>query len=85
MTTAASYPASNSIDSIVVKDHGIGIPTKDQILVGDRFYRATNTGEIDGTGLGLAIVQKILNSYGGSINISSKVNKGTTVSLSLPA
>jgi two-component system, OmpR family, Ni(II)-sensor and/or redox sensor kinase NrsS len=70
---------------IVVKDHGIGIPIKDQSDIGSRFYRASNTGKVDGTGLGLAIVQKILNVYGGSREIISTPNKGTTVTLRLPA
>ena len=70
---------------IVVTDSGIGIPLADQKSIGDRFFRATNTGIIDGTGLGLAIVQKILNIYGCSINIESIVNKGTKVTITLPA
>jgi signal transduction histidine kinase len=74
----------NSI-KLVVKDRGIGIPDNDKTKIGDRFYRASNTGKIDGTGLGLAIVQKILNTYGGSIEIESKVSQGTIVTISLPA
>jgi len=69
---------------IKVKDNGIGIPIKDKPAIGSRFYRASNTGTIDGTGLGLAIVHKILNSYGGSIDIISKINVGTTVTITLP-
>jgi signal transduction histidine kinase len=70
---------------ISVEDTGIGIPQKDLENIGDRFFRASNTGKIDGTGLGLAIVQKILNTYGGSKEIVSKPNKGTTVTLTLPS
>lgn len=70
---------------ITVSDNGIGIPTKELPTIGERFYRASNTGTIDGTGLGLAIVQKILNIYGGSKSIESTQNKGTTVTLTLPA
>lgn len=71
--------------TIIVEDHGIGIPSTDKNSIGDRFFRASNTGEIDGTGLGLAIVKKILNTYGGSIQIESKQNSGTKVSITLPA
>jgi signal transduction histidine kinase len=71
--------------TIVVKDYGIGIPKPDKNSIGDRFFRARNTGEIDGTGLGLAIVKKILNTYGGTIHIDSKQNSGTTVTMTLPA
>ncbi len=71
--------------TIIVKDQGIGIPQKDLENIGNRFFRAGNTGTIEGTGLGLAIVQKILNTYGGSKTIESAPKKGTTVTLSLPS
>lgn len=70
---------------IIVIDEGIGIPKNDLSAIGGRFFRASNTGNIDGTGLGLAIVQKILNSYGGSKEITSTLGKGTKVVLNLPA
>jgi signal transduction histidine kinase len=70
---------------ITVKDFGIGIPKNDIPVIGNRFFRASNTGNIDGTGLGLAIVQKILNTYGGSKEIVSAAGKGTTITLRLPA
>jgi two-component system sensor histidine kinase VicK len=77
------YTEKNNI-IVTVKDNGIGIPKKDLDKIGQRFFRASNTGEISGTGLGLAIVVKILNTYGGSINIDSKSNKGTEVTVNLP-
>jgi signal transduction histidine kinase len=70
---------------IVISDQGIGIPKSELGSVGNRFFRASNTGEIDGTGLGLSIVQKILNSYGGNIDIESEASKGTKVTINLPA
>jgi signal transduction histidine kinase len=69
---------------IIVVDTGIGIPEKDFEHIGNRFFRASNTGHIQGTGLGLAIVQKILNTYGGTKKITSTVGKGTTVHITLP-
>lgn len=73
--------------SIIIKvnDQGIGIPEDDLPNIGDRFFRASNTGEYHGTGLGLAIVKKILNTYGGNLNIESRKNKGTSITVSLPA
>lgn len=70
---------------IKVVDQGIGIPKSDQLSVGNRFFRASNTGEIDGTGLGLAIVKKILNIYRGDLEIKSTPKKGTTATIKLPA
>lgn len=71
--------------TITVKDTGIGIPKDDLEHVGERFFRASNTGNVHGTGLGLAIVQKILNTYGGTRHIESEPGKGTTVTITLPA
>ena len=70
---------------IKVRDAGVGIPAKDIEQVGSRFFRASNTGKVNGTGLGLAIVNKILNLYGGEMSITSKANKGTNVTLTLPS
>jgi len=70
---------------LIVKDNGIGIPSDELGKINDRFFRASNTSTEPGTGLGLAIVQKIINVYGGSLDIQSKVKKGSTFTVSLPA
>jgi signal transduction histidine kinase len=80
----SQHKEKNSI-SIVVSDQGIGIPKKDLANIGNRFFRASNTGQFHGTGLGLAIVDKILNTYGGSIDIQSQLDKGTKITINLPA
>ena len=69
---------------ITVKDSGIGIPSEELEHIGERFYRAKNVGTVDGTGLGFAIVAKIIRSYNGSFEITSKLSKGTTVTVNLP-
>ena len=84
-TITITQTKQNGYIELIVADKGIGIPKQEVGRIGSRFYRAKNTGEIDGTGLGLAIVQKILNTYGGSKSITSRVNYGTTVTLRLPA
>lgn len=67
-----------------VTDTGIGIPEKDIKNLFQPFYRGTNTAEIEGTGLGLSIVKEFVEKHGGKIFLSSKLNKGTTVSVILP-
>lgn len=67
-----------------IKDSGIGIPIEDQDRVFDQFYRGRNVGSIPGIGLGLTMVQQCLYLYRGSITLESKINIGTTVTLSLP-
>ena len=64
-----------------VKDSGIGIPKSEQVHLGDRFFRAKNTDKVDGSGLGLAIVRKLTDLYGATMNITSRVNTGTTVEI----
>ena len=71
---------------IEIKDSGIGIPQEDIPHVFDEFYRAENARiiEKEGTGLGLAITKKIIQKYGGSITVESKVNEGTKFTIILP-
>jgi signal transduction histidine kinase len=70
--------------SIGVTDEGIGIPEEDQKRLFDAFHRAGNVGNIEGTGLGLAIVKQVIDLHGGSVGLSSEVNKGTTFIVKIP-
>jgi PAS domain S-box-containing protein len=69
-----------------VTDSGVGIPPDELGRIFDRFFRASTAVEkaIHGTGLGLAIVQAIVTAHGGTIDVTSTVGEGTTVSLILP-
>lgn len=67
-----------------VKDHGMGIPKKDQPLLFGRFFRANNAVNIQGTGLGLNIVKKYVELMKGHIEFSSEENKGTEFRVSIP-
>jgi signal transduction histidine kinase len=67
----------------IVKDNGVGIPSQEIDKLGERFFRASNTGKFEGSGLGLAIVKKIINNYGGDIKIASQTNKGTKIIITL--
>lgn len=69
---------------IAVTDFGIGIPEKDQQGLFESFSRASNVGDIEGTGLGLVIVKQFVEMHGGTIDYDSKVNKGTTFTVTLP-
>lgn len=63
-----------------VKDEGIGIDEESLKRIGDPFF----TGKENGTGLGMMVSQKIINAHNGTMNIQSKVNQGTTISVILP-
>jgi hydrogenase nickel insertion protein HypA len=71
---------------VKVRDTGIGISEEDLQHVFNIFKRGeTARKNIDGSlGLGLSLVKQIVEDHEGSIDISSKVNVGTTVTVSLP-
>ena len=70
-------------DSVRIRfmDNGPGIPTDLISRLGEPFY----TTKEKGTGLGLMVSYKIIENHRGRINISSEMNKGTTVDIILPA
>ncbi len=65
---------------IEVRDTGVGIDKEDLPHIFDRFYRGSNVRQsnIHGTGLGLAIVKEISDLHGGTIEVKSTLNKGST-------
>jgi signal transduction histidine kinase len=67
-----------------IEDEGIGIPKADQKHMFDRFFRASNAGNIQGTGLGLNIVRRYVDLLGGTIRFTSEYGKGSTFTVYLP-
>ena len=65
---------------LTVSDTGHGISEDDLPYVYDRFYRASMAHEwaIEGTGLGLAIVKSTVEQHGGSVTMTSALDRGTT-------
>lgn len=69
---------------VEIKDHGIGMKEEELEKVYDRFYQIDKSHSKEGSGLGLAIVKRIVGLSEGKIEIKSKENKGTTVTVKLP-
>lgn len=67
-----------------IQDWGIGIPSKDHQNLFEPFRRASNVGRIPGTGLGLAIVKSCVEAHQGEILLDSEIERGTTVTVTLP-
>ena len=70
--------------ALVVADPGIGVPNGDEEKIFDRFYRASNVGEIQGTGLGLAIAKTIVESLGGTIAARANAPSGLEITVDFP-
>ena len=67
-----------------IRDEGIGIPLEDQDKLFIPFYRGSNVGNLAGTGIGLAIVKQCVERCQGIINVTSQVNQGTLILVTLP-
>jgi heavy metal sensor kinase len=72
--------------NISVQDFGIGIEQNEQIKIFEKFYRTDKSRNKNsgGTGLGMSILKKIVDIHGGIINIYSKEDFGTTITISFP-
>ncbi|MDE6622487.1 MAG: response regulator [Lachnospiraceae bacterium] len=70
---------------IEVQDDGYGMTPEYLKVVFDAFTRAENstTNKVQGTGLGMAITKNIVELMGGTISVSSEVNKGTLFQVEL--
>jgi cell cycle sensor histidine kinase DivJ len=69
-----------------VADTGVGIAAEDLKRIGDPFFQAGKTYQRrhEGTGLGLSIVKSLVGLHGGEMNVQSKIDEGTTVTVVLP-
>jgi signal transduction histidine kinase len=68
---------------IQIKDQGLGIPEGEIDKISEPYYRGKDHAK-EGLGIGLFLVKSIINQHNGYVKIRSKVNKGTTVKVSLP-
>jgi len=69
-----------------IKDSGMGMNPKTQKRIFKKFYRAQtgNIHKVKGFGLGLSYVKLIVDRHMGTINVTSKVGKGTCIEINLP-
>lgn len=69
---------------IKISDRGIGIPPDYFKQLFEPFHRGQNVRRIPGTGLGLLIVKKFVDLHHGQIELTSTIDVGTTVVITLP-
>ena len=79
-------PSNGGGTCLRVSDTGIGIPEASQDKVFERFYRVDKgrSRDMGGTGLGLAIVKHAAAYHGATVALESKVDKGTTITVTFP-
>ena len=65
---------------VFVKDNGLGIETENK----SKIFEPNFTTKTSGMGLGLAMVKSIVETYAGSIDFTSQVNKGTEFQVRIP-
>lgn len=81
-----SLDADHKYFYVKVIDSGCGIPEEAQEHIFERFYRVdkSHSREIGGTGLGLSIAKNVVLMHRGIIEISSVVDEGTTITVTIP-
>jgi signal transduction histidine kinase len=85
ITLSSSVKGENAY--IAVTDQGYGIKSADLPHIFDRLYRADSSrtqGNAHGYGLGLSIAKKIIELHKGAIEVTSKVDHGSTFTVRVP-
>ncbi|TCJ05796.1 sensor histidine kinase [Cytobacillus praedii] len=82
-TVAISAFQQNRNFVFKIKDNGCGIPDHEMQKIFDPFFTTKPVGK--GTGLGLSVCYGIIEEFGGTIMVESKVGKGTMIIVSIPA
>jgi signal transduction histidine kinase len=69
-----------------VRDRGIGIPEAEIGRIFDRFYQvdSSSTRAYGGIGLGLSLVKNLVETLGGTIEVTSVRGEGSTFNVTLP-
>lgn len=79
---ADKFRRDQSLIVVAVIDQGVGIPEEAQGRIFDPFFTTKEPGQ--GTGLGLSVCDKIVDGFGGTIEVFSQPGEGATFTLLLP-
>lgn len=80
---STEYKKKDDVIILEISDTGCGINADDLDKIYDPFYTTKKAGK--GTGLGLAVTFGIVKNHNGTIDVSSKVGKGTRFTITIPA
>jgi signal transduction histidine kinase len=76
-----AVPVEEGMAQVCVSDEGVGIPGEELEKIFQLYY----TTRPDGNGIGLSLVYRIVQMHDGSIEVASEVDRGTAVTVRLPA
>jgi signal transduction histidine kinase len=82
---AISCTRHDGMVDVAIADNGIGMDTDTAAHVFEPFFRARSVAAVPGHGLGLAIVKRTVDALGGTCVLDSAVDRGTRVTVRLPA
>ncbi len=84
--TVRLYAVGHQVE-LSVADTGVGIPAAELPRLFERFHRVNGARSrtYEGSGIGLALVQELVKLHGGTIQVSSQLDQGTTFTITLPA
>jgi len=68
-----------------VSDQGIGITAEELPRIWDRLYRGEQSRSTSGLGLGLSYAQAIIAAHGGTVDVQTQLNQGSTFTFFLPS
>jgi two-component system, OmpR family, sensor kinase len=80
----ASVRRSGDTAVIAISDEGMGIPTRDQERIFERYERGKHDSGYSGFGLGLFIVREIVTALSGTVQVESAPGQGATFTVVLP-
>jgi len=84
-TVSIEAGTNNGHLKLAIADNGRGIDDSIKEKIFDSFFTTGQGGPRSGLGLGLAITKDIVSAMRGKIDFVSKVNKGTTFNIEIPA
>ncbi|OPH61305.1 two-component sensor histidine kinase [Paenibacillus ferrarius] len=85
-TVSFEVSSTHNFIGIQITDTGIGMDKEDIPHIFDRFYRADlSRGLTTGTGLGLSIAKWIIDEHGGSVEVTTRKDEGSSFMIWLPA
>jgi signal transduction histidine kinase len=86
ITVVVQESADQDAAVLSVGDTGVGIPPAELPHIFDRFHRIEGQRgrTLEGTGIGLALVNELVRLHGGSIQVTSSIDAGTTMSVRIP-